>query len=108
MKRRPEKKRDRKGNEIVVGVAWYRAEDYPRLLEVATDRKGMHSRFVDWEQSALLNNDKLREQGIRIEKIEIDLEELIAWCNARNRSNDGAARAEFAVEKLRARLSPNT
>jgi hypothetical protein len=36
-----------------------------------------------------------------LHKVDIDVEELLRWCNSQNRSVDGGARSEFTVIKLR-------
>lgn len=44
---------------------------------------------------------ELEETGMIIERVSVDTDELVAWCTEGNRPIDGAARAEFAAQKLR-------
>ena len=36
-----------------------------------------------------------------VERIEVDLDELVAWCRENSLTLDASARANFAAEKLR-------
>ena len=38
-----------------------------------------------------------------VERIEVDLDELLAWCRDNGLTLDASARANFAAEKLRKR-----
>ena len=42
----------------------------------------------------------LKNAGMSIEKIPIDTEDLVAWCNLKGRHINGEARASFATELL--------
>lgn len=98
-KRRP-KKRDSK---LVAGVAWYRAEQWQRLREVAEDVDDLDDTYEAW----LLSADRmLRESaasGLSIEKVDMNVQELLAWCNARGMAVNGKARSQYVSEKLRQR-----
>ena len=54
-------------------------------------------------QNRIYNNSKgnLAQHGYTLRKVEIDVEELLIWCNSQNRPLDGDARSEFTVVKLR-------
>jgi hypothetical protein len=43
----------------------------------------------------------LRARGIKPLKVDIDMEELLAWCAGRGFNNTGENRAEFISELLR-------
>jgi hypothetical protein len=38
--------------------------------------------------------------GARVEKVDVDSEQLILWCNERGLENDGKARTQYAAERL--------
>jgi hypothetical protein len=38
---------------------------------------------------------------LTVEKVDVDIEELLAWCNARDLPVDGKARSRYVSEKLR-------
>ena len=98
------KKRKRKANDTPgshIGVAWYRREQWDRLLEISSDRDELEDTYDEWQAMAEENLRKLAQHGYVLHKVDIDVEELLRWCNSQNRSVDGGARSEFTVIKLR-------
>jgi len=96
------KKKSKSGRlvDAVIGVAWYRPEQWDRLLQIAADREVLEDTFEEWKVIAEESLKKFA-RGYHLRKVDIDVEELLGWCNAHNRPVDGAARSEFAAEKLR-------
>ena len=44
---------------------------------------------------------ELRRQGAQAEKIVIDVEDLLKWCQEQDRPVDAVARAEYAAAKVK-------
>ncbi len=44
---------------------------------------------------------ELRAAGLRVEKVDIDSEQLIRWCNERGWEINAQARSSYAAEMLR-------
>ena len=86
--------------EMATAVAWFTAESWPRLLAVADDRENLHDTFDEFERTAGARVEAYRRQGISIEKVLLDVDELAAWCRAERRPLDAMARAEFAAMAL--------
>jgi hypothetical protein len=100
------KKKDRaaaSSEERVVGMAWFRKEDWPKLLEVSADPDQLEKTHQEWLEFALASIIDLRAKGLRVEKVDVGVDELVAWCQARGVPVDGKARADFAAFKLRKR-----
>jgi hypothetical protein len=85
----------------VVGIAWYRPEQWDRLRQISTDADQLESTHSEWEKNATKTLKRLRRDGIVAQKIDIDVEELVAWCGARGFEVNGKARSEYASFKLR-------
>jgi len=103
-KKKKIKKRKRKADDTAssrIGVAWYRREQWDRLLEISSDRDELEDTYDEWQAMAEENLRKLVQHGYALRKVDIDVEELLSWCNSQNRSVDGDARSEFTVVKLR-------
>ena len=92
---------DQRANRVVVGVAWYRREQWPRLLEVSIDRDELEDRYDDWLEAMPRRLEEVHRAGHRPVKVDVDLDELMAWCERQGREVDSAARAEFVARKLR-------
>ncbi len=86
-----------------VGVPWYLADQWDLLRERADDPEVLVERYEDWVVQAEKMLALLERQGMSVEKIEVDVEEVSAWCKAAGRPFDSKARAEYASEMLRKR-----
>ncbi len=86
--------------DAVAAVAWYRPSQWDRLEEIAPDVQEIWESYDQWRAAAARRLSGLRMAGKRAEKVEIDVEELLAWCQEQGRPIDAAARAEYAAAKL--------
>jgi hypothetical protein len=89
--------------QLKLGIAWFRLEQWSRLLEISEDREDLEETFAEWESLAEEKLRDLRAQGLDAEKVTIDLEELLAWCKSRGLSVDGRTRSQYVAELLRKR-----
>ena len=85
---------------IAAGVAWYRRDQWPRLLEVAEDADELEDTYEGWLQIANERFKTFKVPGVLLKKVDVDIEELIAWCAERGRPVNGSARSEFVAEKV--------
>ncbi len=85
----------------VTGIAWYRVDEYERLLEVAVDAPDLEATYDEWKISVERTLTELEAQGMVVSKVEIDIEDLISWCQVRGRALNGSARAEYTSLKVR-------
>jgi hypothetical protein len=94
--------KDRKP-KLVTGCAWYRAEQWDRLREISADRDRLEQTYEEWVANAEESLRNMRKAGIYAKKIDVDVEELLMWCEARGQEVDGEARAAYAADMLRQR-----
>jgi hypothetical protein len=89
--------------KLVTGVAWYRPEQWARLREVSEDVENLDETYEAWVQTA----EQLLRDGIpadvTVEKIDIDVEEVLAWCNVRGLPMNAESRSRYVSERLRQR-----
>jgi hypothetical protein len=85
---------------MVLGVAWYRADQWQRFRALASDRDALHESYAEWEASAIEKLRELGTLGIVARAVLIDIDELVQWCRERKLAVDGAARAQFVAEKV--------
>ncbi len=85
----------------VLGIAWYRREEWSRLLEIAADRDELEDTYEEWLHNAETRLHEMAEAGINPTRVYINLDELQDWCIVQGRPLDGDARAVFTAEKLR-------
>ena len=88
-------------SRIITGVAWYRPEQWQRLREVSEDVENLEETYDAWLQTA----ERMIRDGIPadvvVEKIDVDVEEVLAWCNVMGLPMNTASRARFVSERLR-------
>ena len=84
----------------VVAIVWYRPEQWQRVRDIATDSDEFENSYVEWLQLAEEKAKELKGRGLRVEKVDLDSEKLILWCNERGLENDGKARSLYAAERL--------
>ncbi len=85
-----------------MGVAWYRPEQWERLLQIVEDRDNLEETHAAWKAAAEESIRQLSRPGVLLRKVDIDVEALLRWCLAHNRPVDGSARSAYAMERLSA------
>lgn len=85
----------------ILGIAWYKREEWPGLLEIAADRDELEDTYEEWLNNAEIRLHEMAEAGINPTKVYINLDELQNWCTAQGCPIDASARAFFTAEKLR-------
>src|SRR5262245_33705253 len=87
-------------DEIVVGFAWYRPEQWQRVRDISLDSEDMADTYLEWLQLAEQKLSELRNSGVQVEKVDINSEELILWCNEHDLEVTGESRSKYAAEKV--------
>ena len=88
-------------SKMVTGVAWYRPEQWERLREISEDVENLDDTYEEWRQKA---EQALREgvdAGVTMEKVDIDVEEVLAWCNVLGLPMNSRSRARYVSDRLR-------
>lgn len=86
---------------LQVGVGWYTETEWARVKAAAVDTERFEETYAEWVQMAEQALVELQATGIVAERSYIKANELLAWCLAHNKPNDGASRAEFVAEQER-------
>jgi hypothetical protein len=73
-------KKHRDNKTLLMGVSWYRPEQWERLREISEDKETF---ALSYEDSLVESEQKIQDleaQGIRPIKVEVDVEALWTWC----------------------------
>jgi hypothetical protein len=84
----------------VVGVAWYRPEQWQRLRQISADVEQLEESYYEWLSIASGSFRQLQELGFNMRKVDVDVEDLLEWCKQRGRPLDGEARSTYVMEKV--------
>src|SRR5450759_3735807 len=82
----------------VIGIAWYRAEDFERLKAMFTDGWKLPDTFDSWLEHAQQLCDKLTREGQIVEKAYVDPTAFPEWCRAQGMQMDAQGRMAYANE----------
>ncbi len=91
----------------MIGLAWYRPEQWHRLRQVSADVEKLEESYYEWLSLASARFREAQQLGINIRKVEVDVEDLLEWCKQTGRSVDGEARAMYVTEKIQQAFSPH-
>ena len=87
--------------EIVAGIAWFRASQWQLLRSLAADADDLEETHGEWLKIAEKTIEDLAKLGVHTQKVDVDVNELQAWCSAQKRPLDSSARAAYAAAHLR-------
>ena len=89
------------GNQLHMGFAWYKPDQWSLLLQVSSDRDDLEQTHEEWLSHAETTFKQLRGKGMDIEKVIVDVSELVQWCKDHNLPINGQSRSSYTVEALR-------
>jgi hypothetical protein len=91
----------RDSKTFIMGVSWYRPEQWERLREISEDKATFDTSYeesrVTWEKKI----QDLEAQGIRPIKVEVDVEAFLTWCTAQGVPVTPETRTKFMMNTLR-------
>jgi hypothetical protein len=84
-----------------IGIARYRADQWEQLRGISADPDRLEKTYEEWLSYAKKQLAELRSKGCKVQKVDVDLDELLSWCTRKRLPLNGESRAEFVAEKLR-------
>jgi hypothetical protein len=79
-----------------LGLAWYRREDYAKLLLIFEDADKLPATYDEWLIGAEKGLERFKSQGIFTIKVIIDPDQFPGWCAVNGHNVDAKARIRFA------------
>jgi len=79
-----------------VGIAWYRREDWEKIVEIMEDRANLPRSFSLWLKGAQQALQQIERQGLVAVKAHIDPQSFPTWCRDRGLNVNAAARLQYA------------
>lgn len=80
-----------------MAVAWYKPTQWLQLKEISEDGDQMEETYGEWQLLAEKALKDFAAQGISPTKVEVDVNELLAWSKERGLPINGETRSRFAA-----------
>src|SRR4051794_4034876 len=87
--------------ETIVGIAWYRPQDWNRLREISVDPEAMEESHAKWLESTNRTLRVLQKKGHRVRRVIVNLDELLDFCRREKMQLDARARSQFVADRIR-------
>ena len=84
----------------IITLAWYRSEQWALLRAVSTDANVLEDTYEAWRVFASKQQQDLERRGLLVQRVDIDVTDLVRWCEQSGNPVDGSARAQYAQERL--------
>lgn len=84
----------------IVGVAWYRPQQWQRLRQISADVEQLEESYHEWLVVASAHFRELQESGFNVRKVDVDVEDLVEWCKQRGRPLNGEARVDYVTTRI--------
>lgn len=85
----------------VTGILWWKPKQWEKAKQISTDSHIFDDTYQEWKEGAEMAYKNLQDLGITVYKIEIDLEELVTWCEDKQVPLDASARSEYVSGKVK-------
>ncbi len=84
-------------NNKNIAVAWYRENQWDKLLEFAIDSGKLEKTYEEWVSQAKQHIEELKNKGFNPARIDVEVNALKSWCEKEGRAVDGPARVEYTI-----------
>jgi len=88
-------------SDKVIGIAWYTKEQWILLRQVTENPNDIEDTFEEWLANAIKLKNNFIGSGFTVEEVEIDIQDVISWCNKGNKTINSNSISEYVVFKLR-------
>ena len=82
-----------------VGVVWYTEQEWAKVKALAADPEVFEESYAEWVLMAEKAMSQLRVVGVNVQKSNVNADQLMAWCLAHGKPNNGASRAEYVAQR---------
>ena len=90
--------------KVMVGIGFYRREQWPLLLDAADDSHILEKTYDEWLDVVDTSIDAIKAHGVEPKLVDVDVEELISFCRKEGIRNDAEARAQYIAKIFRERI----
>jgi hypothetical protein len=92
----------------VVGISWFKKEDYPALLKIFEDGHKMPRTHQEWLKGAQKMERQTQASGYRTQRIHISPETFPEWCRNNDVPVNSVGRHKFVATTIAEMLDNQT
>jgi hypothetical protein len=85
----------------MVAICFYTPDSYKELKVVADDKEVLCDTYSDWLIEFSKANNGLRNEGMEVVPITINIDKLVQWCKQNNLKNTSSGRSKYVAELSR-------
>jgi hypothetical protein len=85
----------------ILGVGWYKKDQWDLLKKSSVDRNDLENTYEQWLDNATEAIKNFSKSGYQIEKIDIDVQEMIEWCKNEGCTINGESRSKYISLKTK-------
>lgn len=82
----------------MVTICFYTLDSYAELRKLADDKKDLCDTYTDWLVEFMKAVEGMREQGLEVVPVTINIAELKSWCQKNKLKNTSASRSKYVAE----------
>ena len=86
--------------KLVTGILWWKPKQWEKAKQISSDGHVFDDTYQDWQEGAEKALKNFHDLGIKVYKIEIELDELVKWCKDQKMPFDLKARSKFVSMKV--------
>jgi hypothetical protein len=85
---------------MIAELGYYDEQQYNLLLRYADDRKSLHDTWKEWLLEYEKAYSNLTISGLKVKKIEVDINHLLCYCHKQGLKNTGETRSKYIQAKV--------
>ena len=84
--------------KVMVGIGFYRREQWPLLLDAADDSHILEKTYDEWLDVVDTSIDAIKAHGLEPKLVDVDVDQLISFCRKEGIRNDAGARSKYIAK----------
>ncbi len=85
-------------------ICFYTPDSYAELRNLADDKKALCDTYTDWLVEFTKAVEGMKERGLEVVPITINISELNSWCQKNKLKNTSSSRAKYVAEISRSQF----
>lgn len=82
----------------MIAICFYTPDSYEELKKVADDKKNLCDTYAEWLVEFSKAVTGLKQQGLKVVPVTINIAELKTWCKRNNIKNTSSSRSKYVAE----------